>query len=130
VKDDPDFPWDNNLRLDFDQSDGPDDPEDVEVASQARIDLAGLYRPCEDAKRDGANVGIAIGPYRIAYPLGSAKIDVECVASPDIRTVTVDDSLASICEWQKVGKKKKQDACVALGGIQLPFKGIFTRIPR
>ena len=126
-------PWPMNPRIDFNGMGFPDPVEDVEEVF-AKIELAGLYRPVEDAELDGANVNIAIGPYRIAY-LSPATIVVD--ENPDIRTVTQDDGLAAICKWQKVGKKLRQDACVPIDqdangvpdDIRLPFKVIFHRDP-
>jgi len=114
--------WQDPLLINFNEDPMLSNPEVV----LGRIDLGGLYRPVVDAERDGATVSIAIGPYRIAYE--SAAIDVDD-GDPDVRTVTVDDTEASICKWGKGGKSGKKDVCIDLGGINLPFTVKFTRIP-
>ncbi len=121
-------PWSGNPRLDIPLVGG-----EGYIEVDARIDFAGLYRPVEDVAVDGINVSIAIGPYRIAYPTTAATVVIG--GDPDIRTVIVDATVASICKWQKGGKNGKQDVCLEVpnsnvpSGIRLPFEVVFTRIP-
>ena len=104
-----------------------------EEVSFARIELAGLYRPVADVMADGVNVNIAIGPYRIAYPTvypTAMDFQENGTGTLDVRTVTVSaDPAASICAWP-TGKTKGKTICEPIdGGIRLPIKVKFTRLP-
>lgn len=125
--------WEKNPRLDFNKSNGV---EDIETLYQVRLQIWGLYKPLDVQEMPGeVTVTLATGPFRITYQDFAATVVVD-PADSDIRTVMVDDSVASICEWQQVAKGKgnaKQDVCVDVGGeeggIRLPFKVTVTRVP-
>ena len=118
----------------FESEDNPEF-EDQYGDVYAKIQLAGLYRPEDEVIRDGVIVSVAIGPYRIEYqPTKIVVIDDSDGRDGfgDIRTVTagtVPAFPASICEWP-TGKQKGKTICEPIvGGIQLPMKVKFTRIP-